>query len=86
MYTQLFISIMDDYLLHQAEIFHGNNWRLVMDNDPKHTSLLPKQWIKKNVPNEMPWPSQSPDINTIENLFGWLEQKIVKRGPKTIRD
>ena len=34
MNSQLFISIMEGHLLRQAEIFHGNDWRLVMDNDP----------------------------------------------------
>ena len=30
------------------------------------------------------WPSQSPDINPIENLFAWLQQKLIKKGPKSI--
>ena len=34
----------------------------------------------------MPWPSQSPDINPIENLFGWVKQKLVKEVPKTIAE
>ena len=36
--------------------------------------------------NKMPWPSQIPDINPIENLFGWVKQKLVKEGPKTIAE
>ena len=32
----------------------------------------------------MPWPSQSPDLNPIENLFGWLKSELLKKGPKTV--
>ena len=85
MNSQLFISIMEGHLLRQAEVFHGTDWKVVMDNDPKHTSLLSRQWIDENIPNKMPWPSQSPDMNPIENLFGWLKKKLVKKGPKTIK-
>ena len=85
MNSQLFISIIEGHLLKQAEVFHGTDWRVVMDNDPKHTSLLSRQWIEENIPNKMPLPSQSPDMNPIENPFGWLKQKLVKKGPKTIK-
>ena len=37
------------------------------------------------MPNKkIDWPSQSPDINPIENLFAWLKQKLFKKGPKSI--
>ena len=82
MNSQLFISIMQGHLLRQAEVFHCTDWRVVMDNDLKHTSLLSRQWIEENIPYKMPWPSQGPDMNPIDNLFGWLKQKILKKGPR----
>ena len=57
-----------------------------MDNDPKHTCMISKQWIDRNIPNKMPWSSQSLDIHPIENLFGWAKQKLVKEVPKTIAE
>ena len=55
-----------------------------MDNDPKHTSRKVKVWLSQNVPNQIPWPSQSPDLNPIENIFGWVKHELIKLGPRSI--
>ena len=86
MNSQMFIRILKGHLLRQAEVFFENEWRLVMDNDPKHTAKTVKKFVTEKVPEALPWPSQSPDINPIENLFGWLKQELLKRSPSTIRE
>ena len=55
-----------------------------MDNDPKHISKRTKAWVAEHVPNIIPWPAQSPDLNPIENLFGWVKQELLKLAPRTI--
>ena len=69
MNSQMFIPILEGHLLTQAKVFHQNDWRLVMDNDPKHTSKVVKEFLSQNIPNHLPWPSQSPNLNPIENGF-----------------
>ncbi|KAI6655306.1 hypothetical protein LOD99_2141 [Oopsacas minuta] len=86
MNSQMFVDILEGHLLTQAEIFHRNEWRLVMDNDPKHTSKLVKTYLVQNIPNHLPWPSQSPDINPIENVFSWVKRELIKLAPRTISE
>ena len=71
---------------------HGtSSWTLQQDNDPAHAkaaSVLAK-WNEKNSSNIQllpKWPPNSPDLNLIENVWGYVQAKVDELGCKSFED
>lgn len=62
-----------------------SSWTFQQDNDPTHRSAsqVVTQWGNSkgsNVAVLPNWPPNSPDLNLIENLWGWVQQEVDKMG------
>ena len=75
----LLCTIYETTLLPSAGIFFGkddHSWILQEDNDPKHMCGKAQKWRRRNNVKRISWPSQSPDLNPIENVQAILKANI----------
>ena len=75
MCAPLYAEILKETLLPFINCFCHDH-RYMQDNDPKHTSRLVKAFFDSNGVNWWRTPSESPDVNPIENLWHELKEFI----------
>lgn len=76
--TQLYIDIMNDEFSKTVEWydFDKSKIKLLQDKDPKHTAKASQEWYKKNNVDLLYWPTYSPDLNPIENMWAYLKRLL----------
>ena len=76
MNASLFISILRSTLLPFIKDIYPDGHRFIQDNDPKHCSKLARKFYNEEGVNWWTTPSESLDMNPIENMWHELKEYI----------
>jgi hypothetical protein len=70
------VQILPDHLIRDARKQFGRRYLLQQDNDPKHKSRVAQQFISNEVLEMIDWPSNSPDVNPVDNLWSIIKRLV----------
>lgn len=78
--AQKYLELISQQKANIDLLFGDDYWVYQHDNAPIHTAGIINNWFTENNIEVLQWPALSPDLNIIENLWGWLVKEVYAGG------
>lgn len=69
-------NVLDNNLVDLVKKYMPLCWIYMPYNAPFHTSKASMEWFRKQCISCIAWPAQSPDLKTIENIWGSMARTV----------
>ncbi len=85
--TAIYQDILEHFMLPSADKLYGDaDFIFQQDLAPAHTAKGTKSWHNDHGVTVLDWPANSPDLNSIENLWGIVKRKMRDTRPSNADD
>lgn len=81
-----YLQLLKDSYVPYIRFNTDHNFLFVQDNCPIHKTSEVQNFLLSTGANIVEWPSRSPDLNIIENVWSYLSELVYEDQPRNLKE